>query len=327
MTSNKKVLIIRFSSFGDIIQAMNVLEGWIHGKPIIHWLTHEHYAHFLEISNRVDKIWNFKRKEGLFELLREITKENYDYIYDAHSSLRSFIIYNCLKILNRKAVFIRRKKEYFKRFFLFKLRINLFEKPFRGIHSFRQPLVQKKLISPRPIYQKWTFPKDDQVTLESLEKKILLAPSATWSLKRWPVEHWKKLVQLLSDRELIIVGGKEDNFCHQIALMGTNVEDLTGKLTFSQSCFLISKVGLVISADTGMIHVADLFGTKGIALIGPTAFGFPSGEQIKIMDVPLSCRPCTKDGRGSCSQTVYKKCLVDISPQAVNEMVRRRISV
>ena len=90
-----------------------------------------------------------------------------------------------------------------------------------------------------------------------------------------------------------------------------------------ESCYLVKQSNLVISGDTGFLHAADLFHTPGIALMGPTAFGFPTGKEINVMEVPLPCRPCTKDGHGRCKQSVWQKCMVDITPDRVVKQVER----
>jgi heptosyltransferase-2 len=51
--------------------------------------------------------------------------------------------------------------------------------------------------------------------------------------------------------------------------------------------------------------------------MGPTAFGFTRSIKIKTMESDLSCRPCSKDGSGKCSQKIYQKCMVDITPALV----------
>jgi len=51
----------------------------------------------------------------------------------------------------------------------------------------------------------------------------------------------------------------------------------------------------------------------------PTAFGFATNENIKTLEVELDCRPCTKDGRGACSQETYQRCMVEITPEQVAE--------
>ena len=65
-----------------------------------------------------------------------------------------------------------------------------------------------------------------------------------------------------------------------------------------ESCYVVSKGEALISADTGLLHVADHLGKKAIALLGPTAFGDPSGEWVTSLKSDLPCQPCSKDGRG-----------------------------
>ena len=89
-----KFLIIRFSSIGDIIQCMGIIGGIKKHFPhaTIHWVTRQDMAPILAIDDRIDQIWPFDKREGLSGLLhlaRRLKKEEYDYIYDAHSNIRS----------------------------------------------------------------------------------------------------------------------------------------------------------------------------------------------------------------------------------------------
>ena len=79
----------------------------------------------------------------------------------------------------------------------------------------------------------------------------------------------------------------------------------------------------MISADTGALHIADLFGRQAIALMGPTAFGLVARPTSVVLSVPLDCRPCSKDGRGRCSQKIYQRCMVEITPAQVGSQVER----
>ena len=137
-------------------------------------------------------------------------------------------------------------------------------------------------------------------------------------MKRWPIPHWEKLIAIMPNQQFIILGGKDDLFCEDLKMIAPDrVQNLAGKLSLVESCALIKNSKLVISADTGLLHVADVLGVKALSLMGPTAFGFTTGTQIKTLEVALPCRPCTKDGRGTCSQEVYQKCMVDITPEWV----------
>ena len=219
-------------------------------------------------------------------------------------------------------IWITRPKDRLKRILLFSFRINTFPKPFKGIQSYRAPLenldihasADDKLVT-------WDFslPSKEKVKPFVNDKKIIvLVPSAAWEMKRWPLPLWKKLIILMPEQHFVVLGGREDHFCEELKEVAPDrVENLAGKLSLVESCALIEGSDLVISADTGLLHVADVLGIKGLSLMGPTAFGFTIGKQIKTLEVELPCRPCTKDGRGSCSQDIYQRCMVEITPDRV----------
>ena len=330
-----KYLIIRFSSIGDIIQCMSVVSGIKEFDPQseIHWITRKDMASILAIDKRIDHIWAFDKKEGLKGLLAmadELKREHFDYIYDAHSNIRS----NILKLKLRscfggKPRIALRSKDRWKRFLLFKLGINRFPWPFRGMKSFQKPLGKWGIKSFNNNYNGWQFPQEYKDKFKSVidSKTITIVPSANWEMKRWPVGHWRALIEAMPDYRFIILAGPKDNFCEDIcAAAPERVNNLAGKTSLLESCYLVSQSHLVVSADTGFLHAADLFHIPAIAMIGPTAFGYPTGEHIKILEIPLPCRPCTKDGHGKCKQSVYQRCMVEITPQTVARIALKLLS-
>ena len=93
----KKFLIIRFSSIGDIIQCMTVVDGIKNHYPDaeIHWIARKDMSSFLAMDDRITKIWGFDRKagfKGLWKQAKELQKEKFDYIFDAHSNIRSIVL-------------------------------------------------------------------------------------------------------------------------------------------------------------------------------------------------------------------------------------------
>ena len=316
-----KFLIIRFSSIGDIIQCMGIIGGIRErfADVEIHWITRKDMVGTLSMDGRIDKIWAFDKETGLAGLLKmaaDLRKEHFDYIYDAHSNIRS----NILKLIVSPLPFVKpyvalRSKERGKRFLLFKLGINHFDKPFRGMVSFQKPL------------KKWGithFPDEIRSKYENFVTKdmITLVPSANWEMKRWPVSYWKELVALLPEYRFVILAGPKDTFCEEIrSAAPERVVNLAGQTSLMESSYIVLCSNLVISADTGFMHGADLFRVPAFALMGPTAFGFPTGPTVEILETALPCRPCTKDGRGKCKLAVYQKCMVDITPQQVAEKI------
>ncbi len=328
------ILIIRFSSFGDIVQCMGALSNITppdtsFNDVRIHFITLDKFASILRLSPYIYKIWDFKRSSGFIGLLSFIyyihKNQRFDCIYDAHNNLRSFFVRNILFVLSLgKIKIIKRDKYRIKRLLLFKFRYNLFPSPFRGIESYRLPLYKNGLIEGKFTYQTWNFP--NKPNTYDFRNYIVLVPSATWSMKRWPVLYWMDLVKKLADKKFLILGAKEDHFCQDIADIDKDrTINMAGKLSLEESCEVVSRSKFIISADTGLIHVADLLGKEGIILMGPTAFGFPTGDRVEVLSANLPCRPCSKDGRGGCTQKVWQKCMVDIEPSSVADIVIKRV--
>lgn len=300
-----KFLIIRFSSIGDIIQCLGIISGIREHFPDaeIHWITRKDMSSILRMDRRINKIWEFDKSAGLKGLLRmarQLRKEHYDYIYDAHSNIRSNILKSILSPCPGKPHLLLRNKKRWKRFLLFQLGINHFDWPFKGVESFREPLKKWGIRRFPETNQNWCFPEEFKTKWQTMINKttVTLVPSANWEMKRWPVRHWQKLVAILSDYQFIILGGPEDTFCEEIKNIAPGrINNLAGQTSLSESCYLIQQSNVVVSADTGFMHAADLFRIPTLALIGPTAFGFPSGPTAETLAINLPCRPCTKIGR------------------------------
>ncbi len=319
-----KFLIIRFSSIGDVTQALSI-PSFIkktHPKAEVHFVTRQDLASLLENHPHIDRRWKLDRGtglKGLFKLIQELRSENYTHIYDAHNNLRSFFIRSLIWGPHKLVKPMMRLK----RFLLIRFQINLFEKPFSG---------QRDLIKP---LKKWGFryflPSAPQLFLGSEEKayaqKIIhdfklfdyfvIVPSAAYFLKRWPLEKWHDLIQLNSDRTFVILAGPTDHFTEALNIY-PNVVQLAGKTSLLQSAAIIEQARCVIANDTGLLHIAEQLGRPAVALMGPAPFGFPSRASTKILERNLKCRPCSKHGQGPCKNKYYQECLQSITALEVN---------
>ncbi len=329
-----KILIIRFSSFGDVVQSLSLPTRLAElGMPSeIHWVTRKDMAPLLEGHPFISKIWTLDRAQGLvglFQLISELKKQRFTHIYDAHNNLRSRLISLMLQppvAISRwlnPPLFIRKSQKRLKRFLLFKLRLNTYEMPFSGQRDLLEPLTQwglNKELPPTPqIYI-------SDAALSIAKKSILfphfiaVAPSAAHALKRWPLEHFKKLIALNPEQNFVCLGGPEDSFIQELSSMSPQrVLNLAGKLSITESAAVILLARGLITNDTGLLHVAEQLGKKTIALMGPAPFGFPSRSTTKIMQLDLDCRPCSKHGQGPCVNSVYHRCLVEITPTMVQK--------
>lgn len=321
-----KILIIRFSSFGDVVQAMSVVDGLRIAFPEaeIHWLIRSDLAEVVRSHSKI-RVRPFERATGIFGLLRlawSLRNERFTHVYDAHGNIRSWVVSLVLRT-GSGIQWAKRSKERLKRLMLFHFRINRFDHPYFGTVSYQKPLTAWGVHSwPRDV-QKWTLP---DIRPEYAGRTVLV-PSAAWKMKRWPVDHWKELVRRLPSEQFVTLGGAEDRFCAEIAAIAPDrVVNLAGQLSLLQSCAVVARAGRVISADTGLIHVADALGVEGVLLLGPTAFGRTQSPRIRVLEKDLPCRPCSKDGSGRCSQPVWQRCMVEITPSEVAESVLARKS-
>jgi len=327
MQSKTKVLLIRFSSFGDVTQALSLptkLKDHFQDCEI-HWVTREDYKSLLESHPAINRIWLLNRKKGFTALLKlawNLRHENFTHVYDAHNNLRSFIIYTFTTALkfNHK---IRRPIYRWKRFLLFKFRINTFQMPFSGQRDLIEPLeawgINKNVPAAPQIFLEPASETKALEKLSSLQQPFFtLAPSAAYFLKRWPKDYWKELIQLLPQGRCGWSHGPEDQFLKDIqAVAPTRCLNLAGALDYKTNAAIIKKSKALVSNDTGLMHIAEQLGHPCIALLGPAPFGFPSRPSTLKMELPLSCRPCSKHGQGPCVNPIHHQCLVDIKPSTV----------
>jgi ADP-heptose:LPS heptosyltransferase len=336
-----KVLIIRFSSFGDTLQSLSIPSTIAKQLPhaALHFITGSEFEPLFKNHPHLKKIWTLKRGSGmrsLFSLSQELRAEKFDLIYDAHNNTRSQILCFLLGFpwLMKRPVLIRKSSKRWQRFLLFKLRINTFQMPFSGQRDLLEPLHKLGLDSLIPPAAPQLF--IDPSVASDLKKKFLfleapfiaLAPSAAHPLKRWPQEYWTKLIELFLKEtkkvNFVLLGGPQDSFIQDMAKPCPQIFNLAGQLSLLESAAVV-QMSLALVSNTGLMHVAEQLGHKAIALMGPAPFGFPCRETTLKLEVHLACRPCSKHGQGPCVNKEYQKCLRDIHPQLVADKLKEMV--
>ncbi len=325
--SRTRILILRFSSFGDVTQCLSVVSALKKRFPQaeIHWATRQDMLPLLSGHPDLTQAWSLDKKsgfKGLISFSRALREKNFTHIYDAHNNLRTWIITSILRLF-RPVEFIRRPMKRWKRFLLFRFRINKFKQPFSGQRDLLEPLYRWDIPEVAPPAPQIFSDPDSQKKATELTKifqgnYIALAPSAAFFLKRWPQEYWAKLIEMFPNENFVLLGGPEDRFLEDIAKgFPRRTLCLAGKSDLKTSVALVEKAKALVSNDTGLLHVGEQLGKKSIALMGPAPFGFPSRPATRIMELNLACRPCSKHGQGPCINKNYHECLVGISPQSV----------
>ena len=217
-----KLLVVRFSSFGDVVQALSI-PPWVHrhfSEAQIHWVTLATFSPLLKQSPHLTRIWTLKGgHEGrggrglgaLWKLALQLCREDFTHFYDAHNHPRSrflgmILFFHALFFKFRWLHRLCRPRRVFKRFLGLKLHIGTYKKePFRPRLEMLKPLKKWGHLSPElteptesteltePLLPKDFIPSEVQERVESLLREkgiptsfIALAPSASYALKRWP---------------------------------------------------------------------------------------------------------------------------------------------
>jgi ADP-heptose:LPS heptosyltransferase len=209
---------------------------------------------------------------------------------------------------------------------LFRLRRNLFPKPFSGQFALLEPLKNWGIEPTAPAVPQLFLDSNEVYKLKSRfgnRPVVSLAPSAAYPLKRWPIENWKALIATQPETTFVLLGGPDDTFCAEIAAVDPKrVINMAGKLSLLESASVVAASKVLISNDTGLMHVAEQIGKPCLALMGPAPFGFPSRPKTQIFEVELPCRPCSKHGQGPCVNPEFQKCMRDIKVDAVSRALR-----
>jgi lipopolysaccharide heptosyltransferase II len=335
MSPREKFLIIRFSSFGDVTQSLSIPSAILAKYPQaeVHWITRKDMAPLLRHHPAIHRVWEFDRKEGLqglWKLLSVMSTVGFTHIYDAHNNLRSRLVSFRLSFFN-SSKFLRRSQKRWKRFLLFRFRKNTYEMPRSGQRDLLESLTAWGIPKTLPPVPQLFLNAEEVQSAKSLlgvfaaKPFIALAPSAAYFLKRWPVSHFQELIRLLPEMNFVLLGGPEDDFLAEIAATAPErVLNLAGRSSLLESSAVIQRAHVLVSNDTGLLHVGEQLGKPTIALMGPAPFGFPSRPSTTILELDLPCRPCSKHGQGPCVNPNFHQCLKEISPLQVREEVRKK---
>ncbi len=325
-----KFLIIRFSSIGDIVlttPVIRILKKQVENATI-HFITKKAFEPVMRENPFIDRLWLYE--DNLEEISDLLKKENFDYIIDLHNNLRS-------EILKRK---LKRPSFAFNKINLEKwlvvnLKINRL--PHKHIVDRYLETLKSFEIENDKEGLDYFLSKKDCLLPSSIEEKmplkfISLVAGAQHFTKKAPPA---KLAQICNRLKypIVILGGPADSELAERIIQFSDHEDiinLCGKLSLNQSACVVKRSAVVVSHDTGLMHIASAFKKRIISIWGNTVpeFGmypyFP-GQGSKIFEVEgLSCRPCSKIGFSSCPKKHFK-CMVDQDVNAIAEAINQAL--
>lgn len=327
-TDAKKILVLRFSSLGDIVMTTAMVRALRKRFPSaqIDMVVRRDFLDVIKHNPHLNQKIGLDRKEGwrgLFRMARAINQEKYDLIYDAHRSLRTLLLMPFLKA-PEKAYY---KKHYVRRNLALLFKLPLLKKSKRFLEKFIEPLARYGVsydgLGPEMVVAEEArasafakFP-----SLKEATSLVGIVPSAQWRGKRWPLPYFRSLLKKLliqNDSTYVIFGGPSDTFCENIyyGLPVDHVVNTQGKLSIAECAAVIEKCDYVIANDTGLMHVADALNIPTLSFLGPTSGELgclPFHRRSVILEKDLWCRPCSKNGQAPCIRA-KRYCLTDITP-------------
>lgn len=332
-------MIIRFSSLGDVLLATPVVETLkvLYSGSKISFITKTQYAPLFKNNNSIDELLLLENGNlsGLIKLVKKIRERKYDLVIDLHKNLRSFIISSLLKYSEYYGV----NKRSFERRILVWWKKNLMPDGYHVVKAYLETL--KTVVNVDGILKPRLYLGDDEImqAREYIKNKIsssdivAFAPGARWKTKKWEEEYYAGLGNLIhrcSKSNVILLGDKDDRATSEriSSLMNKQPVNLTGLLSIRETAAFLKLSRLVVTNDSGLMHVAVATGTPVIAIFGPTVpeFGFyPLGERDVVLQTKLDCRPCTLHGGNYCPEG-HHKCMKNITVEMVWEKVLEYIS-
>lgn len=321
----KKILVIRLSSIGDIVLTSPIVRCIRQQMPgaEIHFAVKRSYLPVLRANPNIDRIHVYDG--DLKALIRALRAEHFDFVADLHQSLRSRVIRLSLGVRSRGFPKLNLRK-----WILTRLKFNLMP----DIHVVDRYF---RAVSPLGIANDgqgldYFIPPDEVLDLKTLPEVfrgrfIAFAIGARHATKRLP-EH--RIIEICRELNapVMLLGGPEDAAVAErvAAACGPAVLSLCGRLSLNQSASAVHQAAMVITHDTGLMHIAAAFRKKIVSVWGNTVpeFGMypylPGAENNSVIIgvQGLTCRPCSKLGYDRCPKGHFR-CMEEID---IHEVIK-----
>ncbi len=290
-----RILVIKLSSLGDLFHALPAVHSLKAGlKADVDWVTQAEYAEVVRCFTDVDRVIPFPRK-AFFSNRRQFTKvlceREYDLIIDLQGLLKSAMV----------TWLARGKKKIGPSFHREGSR--LFYDAVAGKRDKNRHAVEENMDVVRYLglsCLKPEFPvKFPEKKLAERRPRVAFLPASRWPTKNWPAACFADLGKRLTANRgvsLFLMGGSADaGVCREIeqALEGKAV-NMAGKISLVEAGGLLKEMDILISNDSGPVHMAVAVGTPVLAIFGPTdpVRTGPYGGKSRVVAASLSCRPC-----------------------------------
>lgn len=331
------ILIIKMSSLGDVLHTLPFVAELRERFPQarLTWLVHPQFSGFVPDPPMVDEVIYFDKvkfnkmslgkKWSCFKEMRSLLhSRNFDLVIDMQGLFKSAVLAAISGCNNRIGYCEMREGS------------GLVSKAITGAHA-KDHVIERYLDVARYLgcaIKDIRFPMPDlQKEWQAVQEKteavkepyVVLVPGARWETKKWPIEYFSELAEMIlrDGKQVVLAGGPEDtSLGSQITRLSPGVTDLTGKTGLRELGALIQHSTAYISGDTGPLFIAAAMKRPLIALYGPTRpdrTGPYGSSEAVIIRAPVSCAGCLKK---RCSKWI---CMKAITPEMVFDEYKKKV--
>lgn len=320
-----KILVIRFSSMGDIIYTTPVVRCIKKQVPDaeVHFLTKPGFKYIYDNNPYVDKL--LLLKPSLSDTINEIKAEKYDHIVDLHNNLRTAIIK--LRTGIKATTY---KKQPIRKWLSLKFKLKLIA-PTHLVDRYLEAAKPLGVINdgkPIDYYIKAEHQLSKLLPPSHQNGYIAFVIGATHFTKRMPNE---KIISICSRLKLpvVLLGGNDVKANGDIiaTAIDTHIYNACGLTSLDESVYLVSKAETIIGFDTGLTHIAEAFNKPIVSVWGGTVPELLGVQPYMVKDVlvagiELDCRPCSKFGLEKCPLGHFK-CMNDMPDDGIIDFINR----
>lgn len=332
----QKILIIRLSSIGDIILTTPLIRcvRKEYPKAQIDFVVKAQFQDLVATNPHLSNVIVFDKDlpgRPLKELRKKIRKGEYDWIIDIHRNFRSLY----LRLGSGAGLVTGYPKKIFYRSMLVYLGINIYPKV-ESVMVRYFVATRKQGIEYDGLGTEVLVPNELEAELSNRipaknqgAKIIAICPGASFGNKRWLPQRFLEVAKYYADHyraQIVFLGGPGDEaLCTGLANQIDGALNLAGQLSLLQSAAVLKTSSLIITNDSGMMHLAQSQQVPVVAIFGPTTreLGyFPLPERSAVVEADVSCRPCTHNGLDKCPKGHFR-CMNEISTEMVLDASRK----
>ena len=342
----RRILIIKPSSFGDVIHALPVLNGLRQRYPSAHiaWLVANSCAGLLERHTALNEIIRFDRKRygslgrnlrvsvEFMEFLNQLRARRFELVVDLQGLFRSGFL--ALASGAPYRVGFANAREMAWMFYTHRVAV-----PNRDMHAVdRNYLFAKRLGFEHvpiafhlPVQERAVTMAEHMLAARGLrrgEQYVLMGPGTRWETKLWPARYFAQVARQIMDHtplRVVLIGmDVEVPLANEVAqLAGNGIINLAGQTSLAELTALVAGATAVVMHDSGPMHLATAFNKPMVAIYGPTnpQRTGPYNRPESIARLELECSPCYLKRVSECPHR--HRCMNELTPDLVFQRVMR----